>query len=202
MDTVFLLLISGVASAILFYSAAGYGRTLEQQSSALLLDYYARQAVRVISTATVRRPGCDTPDYLLAYLKEKAYFGGLAEKDTLQTLGTVLGEVMRPLRGAYDYAVAIALGSSDDSNVFLFAWYHSFVKNGKVTEENACYVLDYGSYMNWLGEFNSFVYSYSVPVRFKIKSNTDYYVVGRLQMVIWPAGAGFPEIRSGTNYCN
>jgi len=200
MDTVFLLLISGVASAILFYSAANYGKTLEQQSSALLLDYYARQAVRVMSTATILRPGCDTPDYLLAYLKEKAYFGGLADRDTLETIGGVMSEIMLPLRSAYDYAVAIRVGSSDDSNVYLFAWYREYTGSG-FEEKNACYVVNQSSYMGWLAEFRSPTYSYSVPVRFRMKGDPDYYVVGRLQMIIWPAGAGFPD-PGGTDLCN
>lgn len=199
MDTVFLLLIAGVASAILFYSAASYGKTLEQQSSTLLLDYYARQAVRAISNATIHRPGCDTPDYLLAYLKEKAYFGGLADSDTLSTLEAVLADVMLPLRSAHDYAVAILVGSSDDSNVFLFAWYHEY-SGGSFARKESCYALTHSEYMGWLAGFKSSVYSYSVPIRFRIKSDSDYYVVGRLQMVIWPAGAGLPRV-NGDERC-
>lgn len=198
MDTVFLLLIAGVAAAILFYSAASYGKTLDVQSSALLLDYYARQAVRVISTATIRRPGCDTPDYLLAYLKEKAYYGGLADADTLRTIEDVLGKAMRPLRSAYDYAVAISLGSSDDSDVFLFVWRHDSNQGYKLM--SACYDTKYPSYRDWLAGFKSSVYSYSVPIRFKIqRGGSDYYVVGRLQIVIWPAGAYMPSV--GNNAC-
>ena len=199
MDAVFLLLIAGVASAILFYSAAGYGKTLERQTSTLLLDYYARQSVRVVSNATIHRPGCDTPDYLLAYLKDKAYFGGLANKDTLTTLEAVLSDVMLPLRSAYDYAVAISVGSSEDSNVFLFAWYRD-PSGGSFERKESCYVLTRSEYLGWLAGFKSSVYSYSVPIRFRIKSDPDYYVVGRLQMIIWPAGAGLPKV-NGEERC-
>lgn len=185
MDAVFLLLIAGVASAILFSSAANYGKALERQSSTLIIDYYARQAVRVMSTATIYRPGCDSPDYLLSYLKEKAYFGGLSDDTTLDAIKGVLSKVMRPLRNSHDYAVAISVGNDKDSNVYLFVWY----RNAPDFErKQGHYVLTRASYLDWLASFDSSLYSYSVPLRFRIRSDPDYYVVGRLQMVIWPAG--------------
>jgi len=189
MDTVFLLLIAGVAAAILFSAAANYGRNLETQANQLLVDYYTRQVVRVLSTATINRPGCSTPDYLLAYLKEKIYYGTLADQKTLENLQEVLLKAMEPLGDAYDYALVIRTGSASDSDAYIFLWQHT--RSGL---EGHCYVATVGAFKQWLTGFRERfigVYSYTVPIRLKLRDNT--YTKGYITIMVWPSGASIPD---------
>ncbi|MDN5358540.1 MAG: hypothetical protein PWP76_383 [Candidatus Diapherotrites archaeon] len=189
-DVVFLLLIAGVASAILFYSAANYGSNLNKRANELLLDYYARQAVRVISTATIQKDPSCAPDYLLAFLKERAYYGELDDTTTQDAIAKVLGNAMKPLSTAYDYALVITLGTGDSAEAYIFSWYHD-PSSGFRPVENHC-KKTMGDFRGWLSGFAGRVpvYSYSVPLRFKLQSGgSDVYVIGRMHMVIWPAGS-------------
>jgi len=104
-DAIFLMLISATAAAILVYSASHYGAGLQRQSSRLVMEYYARQTIRTIAAASVLRPGCDKPDYLLAYMKESLAKNGSLDDTTLNDINTVISKALTPLTGYYDYAI-------------------------------------------------------------------------------------------------
>ena len=197
MDTVFLLAISGVAAAILFTAAASYGRNLEAQASQLVTDYYARQVIRVLSTATINRPNCDTPDYLLAYMKEKVYYGELGDKETIAILEDILSKTLQPLGDAYDYAFVIRTGSSDDSKTYIFIWQH---RSGSPKVDGSCYVSSVKDFKGWLVDFRNKhigAYTYTVPLRLRLPDES--YARGYMSIILWPSGLGI-DIPNG-NQC-
>ncbi len=200
MDSIFLFMIAAVAAAILFTAAANYGKSLRIQVQNLLLDYYARQAVRTLSTASIVRPGCTTPDYLLAYIKEKVHYGTLADPSTMMNIGQVLSKIMQPLSNNYDYALVITTGSTADSNAYVFVWYHKKSGSSYASEES-CYATTYGTYQSWLGgvvKKGVGVESYSVPVRFDVGGG---YSMGRIIINLWPAGLDVDFSKLGTSNC-
>jgi len=202
MDTVFLLLIASVAAAILVSAAANYGKNLRAQAGDLLTEYYVRQIIRVVSTATLNRPGCDTPDYLLAYLKEKVMYNEVADTATLKNLGDVLEDVMKPLGDAYDYAFYLQVGTGADANTYVFMWRH---KSSGL--EASCYSTTRKGLVQWRDALVSEHVSpraYSVPTRLRIideKSGTSSYITGYMGVFLWPSGAKIDTFSLGTNKC-
>ena len=98
-DAIFLMLISATAAAILIYSASHYGAGLQRQSSRLVMEFYARQTIRTLAAASITRPGCDKPDYLLAYIKESLSKNGTLTPDVLKEVNKVVAKALTPLSG-------------------------------------------------------------------------------------------------------
>ncbi len=106
-DTIFLMLISATAAAILFYSAAHYGTSLGTQTSALILEFYTHQVLRTISAVTVTPAHCTHSDYLLAIMKKDIYNNGDLSKATLDELNAVVSKALAPIHTYYDYGVYV-----------------------------------------------------------------------------------------------
>ena len=187
-DAVFLMLISATAAAILVYSASHYGAGLQRQSSRLVMEYYARQTIRTIAAASVVRPGCDKPDYLLAYMKESLAKNGSLDNETLKDINTVISKALKPLTGYYDYAIYL---SSDDTGVNqIFGVCHDCSTGTNCTPK--WFDLTDGSTIQpFIKTLFSSLYVYSAYAPVRIRSDTGggvTYGVLLIRFYLWPAG--------------
>ena len=184
-DAIFLMLISATAAAILVYSASHYGASLQRQSARLILEYYARQTVRTIAAASVVRPGCDKPDYLLAYLKESLAKKGQLNDQTLEDINTVISKALKPLTGYYDYAIYLTIPDGSVNQIFGVCHECGSGTNCTTKEFNATGDAA-GDFVNGPLAQSLYVYSAYAPVRIRL-SNGSYSVL-IIRFYLWPAG--------------
>ncbi len=188
-DAVFLMLISATAAAILIYSASHYGAGLQRQSSRLVMEFYARQTIRTLAAASITRPGCDKPDYLLAYIKETLSKNGKLGKDTLDDVNKAISKALAPLTGYYDYAIQLEIPGRSVNQVFGVC--HACSNSG--THSPSCST----KFFNEAGDdaassvvdtISNSLYTYSAyaPVRIRLKDGS--YAVLLIRFYLWPAG--------------
>ncbi|NPA77082.1 MAG: hypothetical protein GXN93_05005 [Candidatus Diapherotrites archaeon] len=183
-DAVFLMLISATAAAILVYSAAHYGSGLQRQTSRLVMEYYTRQAVRTLAAASVVRPGCDQPDYLLAYMKESLAKNHSLDSATLRDVNSVISKIMAPLTGYYDYAIYL----SDDKSIHqIFGICHNC--SGKSCSAHFFNSADETNVSSIVNTINSSFYVYSSYAPVRIRYSEGSYGLLVIHFYIWPAGA-------------
>ncbi len=185
MDAIFLLLIAAIASGIILSAAASYGKNFQEQSSKLLLNYYAKQVVRTIVTASIEREG--VPDYLLSFIKENVEnfkeLGAAEEK-----MEEVVRKAMGPLSARYDYAVMLDARDTSWDTVYLFYK----VTDGERTYEGVCvYEKDRIRELDeWLYDLGPTVYSSTTTIFLRFcPAETCYYIPTDIRVVIFPLGS-------------
>ncbi len=112
-DAVFLLIIASIASGILLSVTYGYGSSFERHAKGVLMNYYAKQVVKALVTASIERDG--VPDYLLSYLKESIEAGrDMTELENM--LKDIVTKAMEPVRDRYDYVVSL---KTENGSIFI-----------------------------------------------------------------------------------
>lgn len=183
-DAIFLLLIAAIASAIVLGAASHYGKAFQNQSQTLLMNYYAKQVVRVLVTASVMRGGT-TPDYLLSFMKENVEEAKNL-KDVQDELNTVISEAMKPIEDRYDYVVAIDASGTSWNYVDVF--YKITVGTNNVDRGIKEYqgTNEISAYQNWLNGINTNVYSSATTIFMRYGSS---YIPVDIRVIILPKGS-------------
>ncbi len=181
-DAIFLLVIAAIASSIVLSASAKYGKNLEIQTHQLLLNYYAKQVIRVIVTASVEREG-GVSDYLLSYLKEALEsFKKNLDRQVIGKFETVVQRAMKPLSSRYDYIVLLDIPSYE----YMLAVYKV---GGKKGVEEFCSdgcghsVKEMKRWMEGLGE----VYSSMATIFIRVCSGgVCNYSEAHIRVIIFP----------------
>ncbi len=190
-DAIFLLVIAAIASGIVLSAAANYGKSFQQESQKLLLNYYAKQVVRTLVTASVERePG--VPDYLLAYVKEAV--------ENLNDLGSAevafeetVRKAMEPIAPRFDYAVLLDGRGTSWNTVYMFYKYTD--ETGNVEENVIKYEGDFDALDEWFNGIGPEVYASSTTIfmRYCVAGGDCSYIPVKIRVVIFPeGGAGTP----------
>ena len=193
-DAIFLLLIAAIASGIVLSSAAHYGQSFNQQAQKLLLNYYAKEVVRTLVTASVMREG-DVPDYLLAYIKESVEkLGDIASAE--EALRQTVKKAMYPIKDRYDYVVA--LDSHDSSWGKTYIIYRVTTEGG--TEEGTA-VYDKGNYhvfADWVKRLGSEVYTSATTIFMRYCQGTVCnYIPTKVRVILFRRGIIEPPSSQG-----
>ncbi len=190
-DTLFLMLITAGAMAIIFYAAYHYGSSVQGELDRLVAEFYTRQVLKSLSAYTIDRDG--VPDYLLAYMKEDVYnYKDL--KGSAEYLKKFLGDALSLLSDAYDYALLFRIESKKETvNVYYVLGRMYTAKNDWKHWEEKDFNCSLGK-----DEFDNFkqevlklpgvISSYTVFF-FKVKTNGDtYYYPAYVTLILWPSG--------------
>ncbi len=183
-DAIFLLLIAVVAAGIVLSAANHYGRNFDVQAHKLLINYYAKQVVRTLVTASVERPG-GLPDYLLAYLKENVeMFKELGPAE--ERLKEVIEKAMYPIRDQYDYAVMLDGRGTTWNTVYLF---YKVTVNGREENGTVVYRRDFSKLDDWINSMGT-VYTSSTTIflRFCPANVSCYYIPVSIRVLVFPRG--------------
>ena len=182
-DAIFLLLIAAIASAIVLGAASHYGKAFQNQSQTLLMNYYAKQVVRVLVTASVMRGGT-TPDYLLSFMKENVEEAKNL-RDVQDELNSVITKAMKPIEDRYDYVVAIDASGTSWNYVDVF--YKITMGNGtKMGVKEYQGANGINAYQNWLNEINTNVYSSATTIFMRYG---NAYIPVDIRVIILPKGS-------------
>ncbi len=183
-DTMFLIVLAALASAILFYTGSTYGKTVLSHLDQLFVDYYAKQVLRVLTAVSIKRGG--GYDYLLAYLKEKTRTQGYLDVEAAEELRKNLEDALRPIGRAYDYVLYFDFGDS------MFAI--TKIREVKGTRLNTyCCVCDLDSegrdkLLNWIAGMRK-AYAAATFLFFPVKEGENVvYRAVETKLVLWPAG--------------
>ena len=183
-DAIFLLVIAAIASGIVLSAASNYGKSFQAESQKLLLNYYAKQVVRTLVTASVERePG--VPDYLLAYIKEAV--------ENIKDLGPsqekfeeVVRKAMRPISPRFDYAVMLDARDTGWNRVYVI---YKVTEEGETTEGNTLYEENFSGLDEWLNSIGPEVYASSTTIFMRFCSlGTCSYIPVKIRVVIFPEG--------------
>ena len=183
-DAIFLLLIAVVAAGIVLSAANHYGRNFDAQAHKLLINYYAKQVVRTLVTASVERPG-NLPDYLLAYIKENVeMFKDLGPAQ--EKLKEVIEKAMYPIRNQYDYAVMLDGRGTTWDTVYLF---YKVTKNGTQKTGTVVYREDFSKLDEWINSMGT-VYTSSTTIflRYCPANVSCYYIPVNIRVLVFPMG--------------
>ena len=181
-DAIFLLVIAAIASGIVLNAASHYGRSFQLESQKLLLNYYAKQVIRTLVTASVERNG-SVPDYLLSYIKEAV--------ENLKDLGPAskkleetIRKAMRPISPKFDYAVLLDARDTTWNTVHL---YYKVTQSGSSLEGNCTFEGDFNDLDSWLESIGPEVYSSSTTIfmRYCIAGDCSYIPV-KIRVIIFP----------------
>ncbi len=199
-DTLFLMLITAGAMAIIFYAAYHYGSSVQGELDRLVAEFYTRQVLKSLSAYTIDRDG--VPDYLLAYMKEDVYnYKDL--KGSAEYLKDFLSDALSLLSDAYDYALLFRIESSsgDVGDVSVY-----YVLGRMYTADNDWNHWEEKDFSCSLGkeEFDSFkqavlklpgvISSYTVFF-FKVKTNGDTrYYPAYVTLILWPSGVASAKV--------
>lgn len=185
-DAIFLLVIAAIASSIVLSAAAKYGRNLDVQAHQLLLNYYAKQVIRVIVTSSVEREG-GVPDYLLSYLKEALEtLKGHLYFQVIEKFSEIVHRAMKPLSTGYDYVVILDIPSYN----YMLAVYK--VGENKGSEEFCKDVCDHTveDLKKWLSNKLSEVYTSKATIFIRVcPGGVCHYSEAHIRVIIFPKGS-------------
>ncbi len=186
-DAIFLLLIAAIASGIVLTAAANYGKNFNVQAQKLLLNYYAKQVVRSIVTASIEREA-GVPDYMLSFLKENVEtFKDLGKAE--EKLKEVIKKAMYPIKDRYDYVVMLdAIGTSWDR---AYVFYRITTNNTGLEEEGNCVYesSNFDSFQNWVDSIGTELYTSSTTVFLRYCPGSCFYVPTDIRVMLFPRNA-------------